>query len=164
MLFADAAVTAIASHQITFFFAPFTRSRSRAAQSQSLIVCFFRCCCCLKFHHFNVFAMNFHAIICLCSKPESERVIALLHFFFERRRRLFFLWIFLIGISEAEITNRTNIKWNQRIKIVNGQMRINGEWSGKSTEKNLIDPFYLFARMHIIPFFSEWVIEEGKSW
>lgn len=40
-------------------------------------------------------------------------------------------------------------------------MRMNGE-AAQSTEHNLIDPFYLFARMHKIPFFSECVIEEEK--
>lgn len=38
---------------------------------------------------------------------------------------------------------------------------MNGE-AAQSTEHNLIDPFYLFARMHKIPFFSECVIEEEK--
>lgn len=149
VLFADAAaaatVTAIVSHQITFL--PFTRSCSRRRVPYTLHCCrhsvslnlnlwlfaFFSMLLLFeKFYHFNVFAMNFHAIICLCSTLESERVIALRR----RRHRSFFLWIFLIGISEAEITN-----WNHGIKIVNEQMRINGKAASK---QHLLDPILSF--------------------
>lgn len=180
VLFADAAVTAIASHQITFFCSlplidtvsftrthPHTRPQS-VSISQSLIVCFFAMLLrCLKFYHFNVFAMNFHAFICLCSNPESERVIVLRRPRPHRRRRR---WLFM------DFLDWNKRSWNyeqneQQPKSKNKnrkrpRMRINGE----AASTLLIDPFYLCARMHKIPFFSEWWYWSGgvgrkrKSW
>lgn len=89
----------------------------------------------------------FVAIICLCSEPESERVIAPLHFFFERRRRRYFYGFFLIGISEAEITNRTNIKWNQRIKK-NRERANKNEWRSGTEHRAQLNRSILSFRPH----------------
>lgn len=171
VLFADAAVTAITaivSHQITFFLllllvlchshGPAYAHRTSHTDTRSvclnlnlwLFAFFTMLLLCLKFYHFNVFAMNFHAIICLCSKPESERVIALLLPLCRSCRRrcrcrlhrrnvdvVFFMdfldWNKRSWNYEQNTNRRRRRRRKRRMKIVNERMRINGGWRQEHT-------------------------------